>query len=250
MDGSGEEAFEGAETRVPDREGQAEPRRRPLGLRDELLVRNLGQEHDLAIVAEIEIEKLGKAVEPETLDHQRVEVTDEEIREEEGRRLLFGQGGEIVPAEEELVAVRALDALHRFLGENLVEEAARTAIAVKAKHPVVGIALRPDLGANRLGDVLRAVVQARGEAGDREMVPAVEALEQEELPRERAAGDNQGPGRVGGHANTSSPRRELRPGSGPGPYPGAAPSWPLRSRPPPPRPGNRRPRRSTPRRPR
>src|SRR5215212_5500647 len=101
VDGSGEKAFEAGKSRVPDRQRKPESGRGPLGLAGERLVGNLGEVHDLAVIAEIGLEELRKAVDPEALDDQRVEMPGEIVGEEEGRGLLLGQGIEFVEPHEE-----------------------------------------------------------------------------------------------------------------------------------------------------
>ena len=71
----------------------------------------LRQQHDPPVVAEVHVAQLGVAIEAEALPHQRVEVPGQEVGEEEGAGLFVVHRGERLGAGEELVAVRAGQAL-------------------------------------------------------------------------------------------------------------------------------------------
>ena len=74
------------------RRSKASPSRRPpLGLRRHIRIVDLREKDDAAIVAEIVVAQLGKAIEAEPPDDQRVEMAGEKIREEERARLLLGE---------------------------------------------------------------------------------------------------------------------------------------------------------------
>ncbi len=79
----------------------------------------LGEVDDPLVIAEIERQQLGVAVDAEPLDDEPVEVPDEEIREEEAGGLVIGELGEILGTSEELVTMGAADALDAFLDQDL-----------------------------------------------------------------------------------------------------------------------------------
>ena len=152
------------------------------------------------ISAEIVVAQLGKAVEAEPLDDERVEMPGEEVGQIERSGLLFGERVECLPAGVKGVAMGAVDPPYAFFREHPVERAARAAIAVEAEDLVVGRAVGADLRPHRLGNALGAVVQARRQAGEIDRIE----FQRKNLARQRAAGDDENfpravcPARVGG----------------------------------------------------
>ncbi len=133
-------------------------------------------------------------VEPEPFDHQLVEMPRQIIREEEAAELRLHEIAEGLGAGEELVAMRAGDALDAFLRQHAVELAAGAAIAIGDEDAVILPARRLDLGAHAGGDLLRPVMPAGRQAGDREVAQALLLGHGQHLARERAAGDDEGGG--------------------------------------------------------
>jgi len=131
------------------------------------------------------------AVDAERLDHEAVEMPQQEIGQVEGPGLRFRELGECGGRREELVAVRARDALDAFLGEHGIELAARSAVAVGDEDAVVVLAQLPDLLADRARDLLGPVVQLGRQADDVEAGPAVGLAQGGDLVGERAAGDDE-----------------------------------------------------------
>ena len=165
--------------------------------------------HDAAVIAEVIVAQLGKAVEAEAANDERVEMADEKIGEVERARLVFGERRERLLAGIEGVAMRAFDAAHPLFREHAIELAAGAAIAIEAEDLVVGCAIGADLRPHRLRDSLGMVVQLRRQAGD---VDGVE-LEREHFARQRAAGDDQDAARPAGGRAIASSRNRRSPSS-------------------------------------
>ncbi len=137
------------------------------------------------------------AVEPETADHERVEVPREEVRQVEGRGLGVVQLLPGVVAGEEAVAVRAGQPLDSVQVEHLVELAAGAAVRVRDEHSLVATRELLQLRVHGGRDQLRPGVELRGEAADGHVLPAVEPDDCEHLARERAAGEDEHLGPLG-----------------------------------------------------
>src|SRR3546814_7455047 len=97
-------------------EGEAEAFGGRRGAGVERGVLGLRQVDQLLIVAEVERQQLGMAVEAEPLDDQALEVTRQVVGQVEGAHLRLGQRVEHLAAGEEGIAMRALDALEALLG--------------------------------------------------------------------------------------------------------------------------------------
>ena len=117
--------------------GEPEPLGRRLRLGRRLGIVDLREMDDAAVAAEIVVAQLGKAVEAEPLEDERVEMAGEEVGQIEGAELLLGERREDLLAGVEGIAMRAGDASHPFFGEDAVELAAGAAVAVEAQDFVV-----------------------------------------------------------------------------------------------------------------
>jgi len=104
------------------------------------------------VIAEVERQQLGMAVDAESLDYEPPEMPREKISQIEAAGLLLRELGEERGAGEELVAMRPLDALDSLLGEHRVERSARAAVAVEHENTPEARAALADLGAHRLRD--------------------------------------------------------------------------------------------------
>ena len=132
------------------------------------------------------------AIEAEALDHQALEMPDQIVGEIEAGRIGVGLLEKRLDAAIEGIAVRARDALDAFLLDHAVEQAAGAAVAVQHHDPLMAPAAGPDLGAHRVRDAGRRIVQLGRQAGHVHVRPAVQRDQGEDLAGERAAGDQQG----------------------------------------------------------
>jgi hypothetical protein len=126
-------------------------------------------------------------VEPEPSDHDRVEVSGEEVGEIEGRRLGVVQllpGG--VPRQEP-VAVVAGQALDAVALEHLVQGASRAAVRVCDEYALVPPGDRGELRVDSGGDALRPGMELRRETAHGDVLPAVQLDDGEDLARDCAA---------------------------------------------------------------
>ena len=162
----------------------------------EVAVAALGQVQQLAVPAEIAVAQLRVTVEPQPLDHQPLEVTGQEIGDEESARLGGHHLGQFLGPGKGLVTVIAEDAFHPLFAQHLVQQAAGAAITVEHQDlPVAAPTRRPDLQPHRLGDGLGRVVQMRRQAFDPHVMPAVLPHQRNDLLGDGAATDQQGAGR-------------------------------------------------------
>src|ERR1039457_6204156 len=152
---------------------------------------HLGQIHELAIAAEVGREQLRMTIEAETANYEAIEVAQQKVGEIERAELGLGQTLENRRRGEELIAVRARDALDAFLAQHAVELAAGTAVAVGDEDGPVVLTRCADQFADGAGDPLGPVVQLRRKAAHVQLRPAVGATQCRDLARQRAAGDDQ-----------------------------------------------------------
>src|SRR5579872_3339150 len=185
-----EEILQAAEAGESALVSKPQPRGRGLGLGRQVVVVELGEIDEAAIMAEIIVPQLRKAIEAKALDHQPIEMTDEEVGQEERAELLRGDGGEILRAGEEFIAMRAGNSLDSLLRQHAIELAAGAAIAIETEDVVVLCAILGDLAAHLVGDALRTIVQFGRQAGHLDMAERA-ALQENDLARQRAAGDDE-----------------------------------------------------------
>ena len=135
--------------------------------REQIRILGLGEVDEALVVTEVHRLKLRVPVDPETADHEPLEVAGQEVRQPERCRLPFSQGREVSAAREELVAVGAGQPLDAFVDENRIEEAARPAIGVGDEDLFVAVPTAPaDSGAHARGDPAGPVVEVGRQAGD------------------------------------------------------------------------------------
>src|SRR5690242_7907859 len=120
---TGEAPFEVAVAGEAIVEFEAEPRGGGPRLLKALGMLELREIDQALVVAEIDRLQLGMTVDAEPLDDEPLEMADEEVGEKEAARLLFGELGEEAAAGEELVAMRAGDALRPLLFQHRIERA-------------------------------------------------------------------------------------------------------------------------------
>src|SRR5579872_209404 len=113
-------------------EREAEPLCRRLRLGGQIVVLELREIDEAAVMAEIIVAQLRKAIEAESLNDQPVEMADEKVGEEERAELLLRHRREVLGAGKKFIAMRAGNALDARLFEHAVELAAGAAIAVEA----------------------------------------------------------------------------------------------------------------------
>ena len=113
-------------------------------------------------MGEVDVAQLGMAIEAEALPDERLEVAGQEVGEEERPRLVVVECGEELGAGEQLVAVRAGEALDAgMVGEQSVERAAGPAVGVGDEgRSTAGRGLVEDRCESR-DDALGAVVEVR-----------------------------------------------------------------------------------------
>ena len=153
----------------------------------------LGEMHHPLVVAEVVVEQLRKAVEPEPPDNQAVEVADQEVRQEKAAGLLVHERIEALRASQELVAVGARQAFDPGLLEHRIERPTGAAVAVADQHPVVAALDRCDLSRHRRRNPCGAVVQVGWQTIQLEMSPAVYAAELNQFPGDGSASDDAEP---------------------------------------------------------
>lgn len=140
-------------------------------------------------MGEIIGQQVGISIQPEAPDHQALEVACEEVGEIEGSGLSARHRFEIIRAGKEGIAMRPLDPLDPFFGQNTIELAACPAIAVDHEDAIEFAACSANFGAHGVGDTPRPVVQFGGKASEFEVVPAIGGDQRLYLASERAAGN-------------------------------------------------------------
>src|SRR4029079_9638681 len=116
---------------------KAEAAGRPTCCHGECRIGGLCEVDESLVVAEVLVAQLRMAVEPETLDHESVEVARQEVGQEERRGLVLDEARELRTRGVELVAMRAREALDALLGDHGIEQSARPAVRVRDEDPVV-----------------------------------------------------------------------------------------------------------------
>jgi hypothetical protein len=172
--------------------GIAQLERQPEGLGDQAgllgqcLVVALRQVDQPAIVGEVGIAQLGEAIKPQALENGTLKPAHHEIGEEERARLRAHHGVEVIAAGIHFVAVRAGDARHVIVIEQLVEPAAGAAVAVHHHDPLKArdqLAQAPlDIGA----DLLWHQMIPRRHAEQRH-IPAMPPNDRNDLAGQRTA---------------------------------------------------------------
>ena len=160
------------------------------GGRDERRVVALAQVDDPRVVREVHRQQLRMAVDAQASDHEPLEIPGEEVGEPEGAGLGIGHRREPLGPREHLVAVRARETLHAFVGQHRIEQATGAAVRVRHEDPAVAVGVRAlDPASNGGRDPLGPVVEVRSQTGD---VEAGDGLDdREQLAGERAAADDE-----------------------------------------------------------
>jgi hypothetical protein len=152
----------------------------------------LAQIDDARVVREVHRQQLRMPVDPETADHQPVEVAREEVGQPERAGLGIGHRREPLGPREHLVAVRAREALDAFVGQHRIEQATGAAVRVGHEDAAVAVgASALDPASDGVRDPLGPVVEVRREAGHVEAWNRLD--DREQLAGERAAADDEGP---------------------------------------------------------
>ena len=112
-------------------------------------------------------------------------------------RVVIGQGREGRRARVGLVAVGPRKSFDVLVGEHLVQEAAGPAVGVGDEDPLVAWPRRADLRPHRGRDPTGSVVQRGGQAGQVDVREPCLVDHRDQLPRQRAAADDQDARRVG-----------------------------------------------------
>ena len=97
---------------------QSEPLRAFARLGDELRGLGLSQVYDAAVVFEVDGPKFRVTIQPQAADHDRIELPDHEVRQEEGSEFRFVDFREALGAREELVTVSPRKPLDAVLVEH------------------------------------------------------------------------------------------------------------------------------------
>jgi len=172
-------------------EFEAHARRDGLGLVDRIGFRGLSQVDQFLVVAEVAREELRVAVDPETLDHQALEMAQQKVRQIERPELRLGERREHRSGREELVAMGARYALDALLLQHRVEQPAGSAVGVGDENRTIVTPRGLNQCAHRRRYALGAVVQVGGQASHVHVVPAVCAAQRRNFMGQRAAGDDQ-----------------------------------------------------------
>ena len=142
-------------------------------------------------MGKVHVPQVRVPVQSERLDDHCLEVAREEIREIEGAQFLFRQLVEFFKAGKERVAMGTLDPLcTRFL-QHLVEQAAGSAIAIADQDLRIGVPVQQDRAPHLVGDLVWRIVKLCRQAGQVDMIEAVDVSDRYDLARERATGNNE-----------------------------------------------------------
>ncbi len=130
-------------------------------------------------------------VETEPLDDQPLEMPQQEIGEIERADLGFRERREHRARREELIAVRARNALDALFGKHRIEQSAGAAIGIGHEDRAVMSARGVDEGTHGGGNALRPIVQIGGQTAHVHLLPGIRPLERGDLVRQGAARDDQ-----------------------------------------------------------
>ncbi len=115
----------------------------------------------------------GVAVEAHRTPDKSVKLADEEIRQVEGIEFVLGNVGKPVEPFKKGITMRAADYFDAHFGAGGLKRAAGAAICIGDKDRLIGGAVFFDGGAHGVCDAFGMIVQDRGQAGQRDMVPAI-----------------------------------------------------------------------------
>ena len=106
------------------------------------------------------------AIQAESADHDRIELSDHEVRQVEGSDLRLVDLRELPRTRVEFVAVRAREPLDAVLFEHGIQAPASSTIRIGDEDLVVAVLDLLQLGSHRLGDFPGRVVELGGQALD------------------------------------------------------------------------------------
>jgi len=130
-------------------------------------------------------------IEPEAVDHDRIELADHEVRQVEGSDLPFVDFCKALGTREKLVTVSSGEPLDAVLVEHGVQSSARSTICVGDEDLVVAVFDLLQFCSHGFGDFLGRVVEQGGQALDRDAIPTAESFESQQFPRQCAASEQQ-----------------------------------------------------------
>ena len=108
-------------------------------LGDEFRRVRLSQVYDAAVVFEVDGPKFRVTIQPQAADHDRIELPDHEVRQEEGSEFRFVDFLKTFGAREELVTVGSRKSLDAVLVEHSVQAATGSAIRIRNEDLVVAV---------------------------------------------------------------------------------------------------------------
>src|SRR5258708_2001404 len=98
-------------------------------------------------------------------------MPQQKIREIEGARFRLRERAEYRAGREELIAMRARNALDALFTEHLVEHPSGSAVGIRDENRAVRRTRRVDERADGIGDFFGTIVQLSRQASDLEPVP-------------------------------------------------------------------------------
>jgi len=133
------------------------------------------------------------AINPEAVDHQRLELSCEKVGQVEGAGLGIGEHGKAILASKARIAMRPRKTLDLLLLEHPIQRTAGAAIGIGDKDTAIAAPRLMNRLTNRTGDLFRAVVQRRRQAAQIEMRQPVGGDDRDDLAGQRTACDDECP---------------------------------------------------------
>ena len=131
------------------------------------------------------------AINPEAVDHQRLELSCEKVGQVEGAGLGIGEHGKAILASKARIAMRPRKTLDLLLLEHPIQRTAGAAIGIGDKDTAIAAPRLMNRLTNRTGDLFRAVVQRRRQAAQIDMRQPVCGDDRDDLAGQRTASDDE-----------------------------------------------------------
>jgi len=127
---------------------------------------------------------------PKVLHDQSLKMLRQEIRKIKHAGFCIQPFQKGFRTPKELIAMRPRKPGNAFTFKGSVQQSAGPAIGIRHKNRTVCLSGRYDFFFHARRDVFRPVMQTRGEAFDRQMLPLVKSLERRNFVSERPAGNH------------------------------------------------------------
>src|SRR5262249_8985767 len=131
--------------------------------------------------------ELRMAIQSQRTVDKPVEVADQKIGQIECSGFNSGQSRECRAAGKEFIAVRARQAVYAVFGEQIIQQATRSAIPIGDEYRLIVEPVLLDFRPYRIRYLARRVMQLGSQTGHADVRPPVEAYESRKLARQRAA---------------------------------------------------------------